>query len=264
MRTNSVFSIVVCLLAGCESASQIHDASSKRRDATFVVDDQATGLTGFVEHIYVDATGNRSRFTVYVPKFYDANQPCPTILFLHGAGQTGRDGQAQLRTGLAQAIRSRATPFPFLTIFPQSQFGSWEADSVDGGRAIAILEQVERQYRVDTSRIYLTGYSMGGEGTWSLAAAHPRTFAAIIPICPGRKLADAPRLKEIPCWCFQGDADAPGTLADTRKMLLAIKAAGGNPIYHEYPGVGHNCWDMTYANGEIYEWLLSHACPAAQ
>jgi len=261
VKTRLIFSVVVCLLGGCESPSQTHETTSTPTHAAPSVDIQPAGQTGFVERLHVDTRGNRSRFTVFVPSAYDASQPCPTILFLHGAGQIGNDGQAQIRGGLAEAIRSRAGSFPFLTVFPQSQQGSWEADSVDGRRAIAILAQVEREFRVDSSRTYLTGYSMGGEGTWSLAAAYPQKFAAIIPICPSRKLAAAPKLKKMPCWCFQGDADAPSTLADTRRMLLAIKAAGGRPIYHEYPGVEHNCWDMTYTNDEIYEWLLSHTLP---
>lgn len=214
---------------------------------------------GFAAHTYRDGWGTESKYVVYVPSNYDPKEPCPTILFLHGGGQTGTDGLAAVRGGLAEAIRSRTSDFPFITIFPQSQFGSWTADSKDGQRVMAILEQVRQLYNVDSSRTYLTGYSMGGEGVWSLAAAFPQTFAAIIPICPSENLTVASKLKDIPCWCFQGDADAPNTVASTRRMLLAIKAAGGHPIYHEYPGIEHNCWDITYRNEEIYEWLLLHS-----
>jgi len=121
---------------------------------------------------------------------------------------------------------------------------------------MAILDEVRTQYTIDPQRIYLTGYSMGGEGTWSLAAKHSDLFAAIVPICPGSDLELVPKLAKIPCWCFQGDADDTSTVSRTRDMLLAIQRAGGQPQYHEYPGVGHNCWDLTYSNADLYEWLL--------
>jgi predicted peptidase len=217
--------------------------------------------SGFAQHTYRDASGNESKFIVFVPESYDAQAPCPTILFLHGSGQTGNDGQAQAQGGLGAAIRRRPQDFPFITVFPQSHQGSWRADSGDGQRALAILETVQRLYRVDRHRIYLTGYSMGGEGVWSLAGAHPDLFAAIIPICPGQNAQAAPKLKSVPVWCFQGDADAPALVQDTRSMMLAIKKAGGRPIYQEYPNVEHNCWDLAYQNGELFEWLLEHRAP---
>ena len=234
--------MVAMIMAGCGPSNEPHFTAER----------------GFVNHIYRDDLGSESKFTVYVPASYDPQVACPAILFLHGAGQTGSDGKAQVQGGFADAIRSRETEFPFLAIFPQSHHGSWLADSTDGRRAIAMLEMVEQHYNVDRHRIYLTGYSMGGEGVWSIAAAHPDRFAAIVPICPSANLRVAPMLKDMPCWCFQGDADAANTLADTRKMLLAIKAAGGKPIYHEYPGIEHNCWDLTYRNEEVYDWLLNH------
>jgi predicted peptidase len=108
---------------------------------------------------------------------------------------------------------------------------------------------------VDTTRVYLTGISMGGEGTWSLAAAHPRRWAAIVSICGGGDPKNAPPIKDIPCWCFQGDADK-GVVGQSRIMIKALGDAGGRPLYHEYPGVGHNCWDRAYATPDLYEWLL--------
>lgn len=248
MKTILQIALLTLLLAGCNPAKE----------------PQSNNRTGFINHTYKDPQGELSKFTVFVPTNYDAQIPCPTILFLHGAGQVGRDGKAQVQRGLGEAIRHRTATFPFLTVFPQAERGSWSVDSPDGRRAMAILESVRALYNVDRQRTYLTGYSMGGEGTWSLAAAFPNQFAAIIPICPSANLNVAGKLKQIPCWCFQGDADAPNTMADTRKMMLAIKAAGGRPIYQEYPGVEHNCWDITYANDEIYEWLLLHKTSDAQ
>lgn len=131
----------------------------------------------------------------------------------------------------------------------------WQIDA-DGDEALAILEEVQRLYNVDRERIYLTGYSMGGEGTWNLAAARPDLFAAIIPICPSQNIEAVPKVKNLPCWCFQGALDDPARVRNTRAMMLAIKQAGGRPIYQEYPDLEHNCWDAAYEDNEVFEWLL--------
>src|SRR5262249_29924709 len=120
----------------------------------------------------------------------------------------------------------------------------------------AILDEVQECFRVDRTRVYLTGLSMGGEGTWSLAAAHPGRWAAIVPICGGGDPKVAPKIKDIPCWCFQGDADRVISVNLSRVMVRALGEAGGQPLYHEYPGVDHNCWERAYATPDLYEWLL--------
>ena len=123
-------------------------------------------------------------------------------------------------------------------------------------RARDILEEVEKDYKTDKKRVYLTGLSMGGFGTWSFAAAHPKRWAAIAPICGGGSVKDAEKIKDIPCWCFHGDADTAVPVAGSRDMIEAIKKAGGNPKYTEYPGVGHNSWDKAYGTKELWTWLL--------
>jgi predicted peptidase len=175
---------------------------------------------------------------------------------LHGSGSSGTDGRAQVQGSLAGAIRKREKDFEFIAVFPQSHESSWLADSKDGKRALTILDQVAREFRVDTKRVYLTGISMGGQGTWSLAAAHPERWAAIVPICHGGDTKSVAKFKDIPCWCFHGDADKVIPVAQSREMIRALKKAGGQPLYHEYPGVDHNAWDRTYANPDLYEWLL--------
>src|SRR5262249_34001689 len=160
---------------------------------------------------------------------YDGKKAFPLILFLHGAGQTGTDGRAQVRGALGRAIRKRETTFPFLTVFPQAHKGGWAAGSEDGKRALAILDAVGKHYKVDTKRVYLTGLSMGGEGTWSLAAAHPRRWAAIVPVSGAGDPKTAAKIKDVPCWCFHGDADKVTGAARSRDMIRALKEAGGRP-----------------------------------
>ena len=211
--------------------------------------------TGFIEKVYKGSDGHEAKYVVFIPHDYDGKRVYPLILYLHGAGQTGTDGRKQIGVGLGPAIKKQTKKFPLIAVFPQAHKGGWEAGFEDGKRALAILDEVEQDYNVDAKRVYLSGISMGGEGTWSLAAAYPKRWAAIVPICGGGDPKKAPKIKDIPCWCFQGDADE-GFVQQSRFMIKALWDAGGRPLYHEYPGVGHNCWDRAYATPDLYDWLL--------
>jgi predicted peptidase len=211
---------------------------------------------GFLDRVFKDADGTEAKYVLFVPHDYKGKKAFPTILFLHGAGETGTDGQKQARTGLGNAIRKQEQTFGFIAIFPQSQKRTWQADSDDGQRAMKILAQVQKTYKVDAKRLYLTGLSMGGFGTWSLAVRYPTKWAAIVPVCGGGDPSQAATIKHIPCWCFHGDADMAVKVDKSREMIKALKAAGGKPKYDEYPGVGHNSWDKAYGNPELYDWLL--------
>jgi predicted peptidase len=231
--------------------------------------------TGFINRVYKGADGIEAKYVVFVPHGYHGDRLYPTILFLHGAGEWGTDGQKQVEVGLGPAIRKREKNFPFLVVFPQSQKKTWPVDlnnqeqlrdllatwsdqDVEGRRALAILAEVAKDYRVDPERVYLTGLSMGGYGTWSLAASHPDRWAAIAPICGGGEVRTAPTIKDLPCWCFHGDADTAVPVKRSREMMKELWDAGGHPNYTEYPGVGHNCWDKAYGTPGLYEWFLAH------
>jgi predicted peptidase len=212
--------------------------------------------TGFLDKVYKGSDGYEAKYVVFVPHGYDGKKKYPVILFLHGSGETGTDGQKQVKVGLGPAVKKRDKSFEFIAIFPQSHKRNWRAGSEDGMRALAILDEVEKDYQVDAKRVYLTGLSMGGYGTWSLAAAHPERWAAIVPVCGGGNAKDAEKIKDIPCWCFHGDADKAVKVELSRTMIQALKDAGAQPRYDEYPGVGHNSWDRAYATPELFEWLL--------
>jgi len=223
---------------------------------------------GFIDKVYNGPEGE-GKYIVFIPKAYDGSKEFPIILFLHGAGETGTDGKKQAEVGLGKAVKAHADTFPFIVVFPQSQKRTWGAASEDGKRALAILDIVMKEYKSDPKRVYLTGLSMGGFGTWSMAAAHPEKWAAIAPICGGigRPRAEnsseqlkktAEKIKDLPCWCFHGDADNAVPVQMSRDAIKALKDAGGNPKYTEYPGVGHNSWDKAYATQELYDWFLAH------
>ena len=147
----------------------------------------------FVDRVIKDESGEH-RYTVFLPEDYSADKKWPVILYLHGAGERGNDGKRQLTIGLAPAIEKRKATFPFIAIFPQCEdtsaryLAGWLANGPDAQRALKILDEVERDYSIDTSRRILTGWSMGGYGTWSIAAATARTMQPFVLLNPVARL----------------------------------------------------------------------------
>jgi predicted peptidase len=212
--------------------------------------------TGFIDKSFKNANGTTSPYVVFIPKDYDGTKPYPIILFLHGSGETKGGMKMPKEVGIGPAIKKREAEFPFIVVIPQSEKRTWQANSDDGKRAIAILDEVEKEYKTDANRQILSGLSMGGFGTWSIAAAHPDRWAAIVPVCGGGNPKDAAAIKSIPCWCFHGDADNAVPVKRSRDMIEALKTAGGTPKYTEYEKVGHNSWDNAYGTDDLYKWLL--------
>ena len=121
---------------------------------------------------------------------------------------------------------------------------------------LAALDAVMRDLPVDPDRVYVTGQSMGGVGTWGIVAAHPERFAAAVPVCGIWQVEDAPKMARVPVWAFHGEKDPMVPVAGSRKMIAALKTAGAAPRYTEYPGVGHNSWVTAYATDELWDWLF--------
>lgn len=217
---------------------------------------------GFQTRSLKGGDGVEAKYSVFVPHNASAGKKLPTILFLHGAGPFGTEGTQQTRVGIGKAIREREKTFPFLVIFPQAQkrerdlIHTWYPGRPEGDRALAILDAAMKEFNGDPKRLYLTGNSMGGFGTWKMAQAYPKKWAAIAPICGGGEIEWAKTIKDIPCWCFHGDNDATVPVDRSRQMIDALKKAGASPKYDEYPGVGHNSWDKAYGTNELYDWFL--------
>jgi len=190
-------------------------------------------------------------YLLFLPQGYErSNQYWPLMLFLHGGGESGTNVAQVKRNGPPKYVESHPE-FPFILVSPQTKSG-WDHRTLT-----ALLDDVVKTYRVDTRRIYLTGVSMGGGGTWALAAAHPDRFAAIVPVSGVGNPADAKRLAALPIWVFHGAKDTIISVEYSRKMVAAIKAAGSNVRYTEYPEAHHNIWNRTYDDPELYEWLLA-------
>lgn len=223
---------------------------------------------GFLRRDYRGESGDDSHYTVFVPYTYTGDRPYPLILFLHGVGDAGTEGDQYLKVGLPPAIEARKESFGFITVIPQGRRGVWSPDSWDTRRAMAILDRVEREYHVDRKRSYLTGLSSGGTGVWDLAAHGPGRWAAIVPVSTGDcDPASAPLIKDIPCWCFHNVNDVLSPPTAPREMIAALRRAGGTPRYSEFfhPAVTnterHNAWDAAYGDLELYGWLLEHRSP---
>jgi len=204
----------------------------------------------FEAHVKVVA---KMDYLLFLPQGYEqSKQTWPLMLFLHGAGESG-DNLAKVKLhGPPKLIENKKRDFPCIVVSPQSSGRGWNVDTLT-----ALLDDLAANYRVDKDRVYLTGLSMGGYGTWSLAAAHPQRFAAIVPICGGGNPADAARLKNLPIWVFHGAKDATVPPERSESMVKALKAAGGNVKFTVYPDAGHDCWTAAYNDPELYRWLFA-------
>ena len=201
-------------------------------------------------------------YLLYLPKDYaaDSVQRWPLILFLHGAGERGSNLQLVTKHGPPK-VAPQLTNFPFIVVSPQCPAGKiWSNDLL-----LALLDEIETKYAVDTRRVYLTGISMGGFGTWSLGLSHPEKFAAIAPICGGGDiitpaLADKAKLTTLPVWAFHGAKDPVVPLAESERMVNLLKKLGAKEMkFTVYPEAGHECWADAYAKPELYDWFLKHS-----
>ena len=205
------------------------------------------------------------QFLFYLPKDYQAKggQRWPLMLFLHGAGERGTDVQRVAIHGPLSNVK-QGKDFPFIIVAPQCPEGQiWDNESL-----LKLLDHFIANYAVDTNRVYLTGLSMGGYGTWRLGLAHPERFAALVPICGGGNLIDAflgPRdkgdaIKSLPIWAFHGAKDSVVPVDESERIVKALKKNGVKEVkLTVYPEADHNSWTETYNNPELYEWLLKHS-----
>ncbi|MCH8829610.1 MAG: dienelactone hydrolase family protein [Planctomycetes bacterium] len=224
----------------------------------------APAQAGFVQRVYVDAKGKHA-YQVFVPNGYTSQKQWPVVLFLHGAGERGTDGIRPTTVGLGPMIRRHPERFPFIVVFPQAEkldgrvLSGWNAEGSDGRRALKILAAVETQFRVNPQRRILSGWSMGGHGVWSLAAAKPGLWAAVLSLSGGGDPSLAGKLKTVPVWAFHGEHDAMVSPHSTRNMVTAIRKAGGSARYTLVKGIGHATWKAVFDNSQLLKWMQNPA-----
>ncbi len=203
-------------------------------------------------------------YLLHLPRDYTdkAEKRWPLILFLHGAGERGTDIWKVATHGPVKYV-SAHPELPFIIVSPQCpERQTWSKEVL-----LALLDEITAKYAVDTNRIYLTGLSMGGYGTWALGTTYPSKFAALVPICGGGELIsvlmssrdEGPALKSLGVWAFHGAKDPVVPVQESQRMVDLLKKMGVQEVkFTVYPEADHNSWTETYNNPELYEWLLKH------
>ena len=229
--------------------------------------------TGFLDRT-VRVGALTMKYQVYVPPAYDGQGSLPMILFMHGSGERGSDGLKQTQIGMPSQIRWHRDWFNAIVVMPQcpddSVFRGVVADA-----AFAALEKSVTEFHGDRGRLYVTGLSMGGYGVWQEIVDHPGVFAAAVAVSGGLtpsadmdnlyvsvKGADpyaavAAATKGLPIWIFHGAKDDVVPTVQARKLVQAMRDAGSDVKYTEYPDVGHGAWDPAYADPELWKWLFA-------
>ena len=219
------------------------------------------------QHFSLEQTRTLSaNYLLFLPAGYDAHSTnrWPLILFLHGAGERGSDVWLVAKHGPPKIDMHRPN-FPFIVVSPQCPENQvWSEDLL-----LALLDNIETNYPVDLHRVYLTGLSMGGFGTWDLGLSHPDRFAAIAPLCGGGEMirpylasqtGQATALKTLPVWAFHGAKDPTVPVEESQRMVGFLKKLGVKEVKLTiYPDAEHDCWTRTYDKPDLFDWFLQHS-----
>jgi len=226
-------------------------------------------------YVYATADGKTQTvaFRLLTPERIEPGKKYPLVIFLHGAGERGSDNVSQLKYFPEwMAAPEMRAKYPCFLLAPQCPANEKWVDSPwdkkhsqpmpkepseSMKQVIGMIDGLLKSEPIDTHRVYLTGLSMGGYGSWDLAERMPERFAAVAPLCGGGDDTKADRLVGIPLWAFHGDADPAVPVERSREMIAAIKKAGGQPKYTELPGVGHDCWTTAYKDSTgLIAWMF--------
>lgn len=241
------------------------------------LDSAPAQITEFMANSYSDSVGKELNYRLLKPINYDSTKSYPLVLFLHGAGERGSDNYSQLKWGVSHFAEPKMRKkYPAFVVVPQVPEGqTWSTLNLENRTnsfsvpmreeptepmrlSMELLEQLQQDYSIDENRLYVTGISMGGFGTFDLVERHSNKFAAAVPICGGGDATRAFFLKDLPIWVFHGAEDETVPPEYSRTMVSAIRVAGGAPGYTEYPDEGHvGSWVQAYSNPHLYEWLFS-------
>lgn len=268
---------VALLMAGSLAlAAACTPASSTRPGVALMSDTRAHGH--FVSR-QLERDGTVHRYQVFLPSRRAGGERPALIMFLHGSGERGDDNRKQVEVGLGPVVRSRLDEFPAIVVFPQMHTDHADLERF-GDTAFAILDAVQAEFDGDPQRVLLTGLSLGGYASFELALMQPERFAAVVPICGGfdppeaqfvarRKALGgvsshdeaAQKLRGIPFWVFHGAKDDVVSVENSRQMVAALKRAGAEVRYTEFPEAKHNSWDPAYATAALWPWLFAQRRP---
>lgn len=237
-----IFSLTLLTIYGCSSTQEMLAPDGKRQSDH-----------KFEASIKVNVGIN---YLLYLPKDYDQKDKIPLMLFLHGAGERGADLELVKKHGPPKLI-DEGKDLPFIVVSPQCSANSWWP--TETFTLLALIDDLCKNYKVDEDKIYVTGLSMGGYGTWSLAIQNPDRFAAVLPICGGGDLHSICKIGNLPVWAFHGEKDVVVPVKESKELVDKLKICGGNVELTVYPEANHDSWTETYNNSKIYDWLLSHS-----
>lgn len=239
---------------------------------------QTEHVDEYEARVFEDATDARLRYRLFRPAAYDPAQRYPLVIYLHGAGGRGTDNLKQLMGGNRWATRLFSSPdvqqeHPSFVLAPQidpGAVGGWggfegprRARKFSSGPAgepidllIGLIDSLRAEFSLDAERVYVTGQSMGGYGTWGVITRYPNRFASAAPVCGGGDPSAVARIVA-PVWAFHGADDQAVPVEQSRMMVEALEASGAKPRYAEYPRVGHNSWEKAYSDPELVAWLFA-------
>ncbi len=209
----------------------------------------------YTKHKWNSDTYYNFNYARYLPKDFDKDKKYPLVFFLHGAGERGDDLDVAARNGYMKYVREEGKEYPFICILPQCPDGKYWGCYTES--LLAFLDYISDTLPVDEQRIYLTGCSMGGYGTFMLAMADPARFAALAPVCGGGIPAMAGLAASIPVFMYHGDCDPVVSVTESVNMLREINRRGGRAQLKICYGVGHNAWDHAYTDEQLIDWLMS-------
>jgi predicted peptidase len=232
-------------------------------------------IAGFVAGSYRSASGETMQYRLFVPPEYDASQKYSIVLWLHGAAGRGSDNFSQLSGGNYAGSHLWTTPenqakYHAFVLAPQvDATKGWarphtNTPPVAIRLALEILHTVETKYSIDRTREYVAGQSMGGEGVWAALSIAPTRFAAAIALCGYGDVYMIPRVAKVPVWIFQGEEDPVVPVSRARTWVAELREAGNAPKYTEYPGIGHDAWDVAFKEPELAAWLFAQQLRGAE
>lgn len=227
----------------------------------------------------LQANGRTYPYEVFVPPGWNAQKKWPVILFLHGVGHRLNPGESKIVVSVAERYISYQNQKEAVIVFPRCFMDEYWTQPQVAGVALQALEAAKREFHGDGQRSYLAGLSMGGFGTWYIAAQNPEKFAALVVVCGGIRTPEsvaipavsaagnphedvAQKLRKVPVWIFHGDKDEVIPVSESRLMAGALRRAGAKVRYTEYAGVGHNAWDKAFAEPEFFPWLFAQTLKA--
>jgi len=261
-----VFLIIIAAYPVASAPSLFNSGSSHVKP--IAAEPQTEDTNPFIARVFKTKRGETMPYRIFIPRDYNSQKKYPLVLWLHGGAGRGTDNLRQISGGntsgshiwINAAVQKKYPAFVIAPQCPENEMWA-TVELAKPTRQLQIVEEllssIQKEFNINSQQLYVSGQSLGGFGTWALISEHPETFAAAIPVCGGGDEAMAPRLIHTAIWAFHGADDQTVSVDRSRKMIAAIKKAGGAPMYTEYKGVGHNSWERAFVEPDLLSWVFA-------